>query len=170
MRERAPGAGSVGGVTRKPDPTLLLAGLGVALALLLLVPRHRAHPRFVADPALTPGALNAAVTQATIGATVCIPGWTATIRPPTEYTNDLKAKQLRAYGFRGSPRDYQEDHLVSLGLGGDPLDPRNLWPEPWPRARAVDEIERDLHHRLCTGELSLADVQRRIADLKHLEG
>ena len=32
--------------------------------------------------------------------------------------------------------DYQEDHLISLELGGNPTDPRNLWPEPYPRAVA----------------------------------
>ena len=45
---------------------------------------------------------------------------------------------MRAYGETGSPSDYQEDHLVSLELGGHPTDPRNLWPEPYPRASEVD--------------------------------
>jgi hypothetical protein len=35
------------------------------------------------DPACTPGALNPDVTPATIGATICMSGWTATVRPPT---------------------------------------------------------------------------------------
>jgi hypothetical protein len=26
---------------------------------------------------------------------------------------------------------YEEDHLVSLENGGNPTDPRNLWPEPY---------------------------------------
>ncbi|MGW4529241.1 hypothetical protein [Amycolatopsis sp. NPDC004378] len=33
------------------------------------------------DPACTPGALNPDVTQASIGSTICVSGWTATIRP-----------------------------------------------------------------------------------------
>ena len=44
------------------------------------------------------------------------------------------------YGETGSPSDYQEDHLISLELGGNPTDPRNLWPEPYPRAADVDKI------------------------------
>jgi len=35
----------------------------------------------VADAARTPGTLNPAVTQATIGATICQSGYTATVRP-----------------------------------------------------------------------------------------
>src|SRR5215510_5854842 len=31
--------------------------------------------------------LNPAVTQATIGTTICVRGWTATIRPPPSYTD-----------------------------------------------------------------------------------
>jgi hypothetical protein len=119
---------------------------------------------------LTPGVLNPAVTQANIASTVCRHGWTRTIRPPVSYTNALKARGLRQYRLRGPPSAFQEDHLISLELGGDPVDPRNLWPEPYPRASAVDKIENDLNHRVCTGSLSLADAQRRESALKHTDG
>ena len=82
-------------------------------------------------------------------------GWTKTIRPPTSYTNELKQKQMREYGVGGSMSDYQEDHLISLELGGHPTDPRNLWPEPYPRASEVDSIENELNAKVCSGELSL---------------
>jgi hypothetical protein len=152
------------------DATTLLLVAAVLLAALLLL--HRSHPasRFRADPTLTPGALNRAVTPDTLATTVCVPGWTATIRPPSEYTDHLKAVQIRRYGFPGSTADYQEDHFISLGLGGNPTDPGNLWPEPWPRARAVDTIERELHDKLCHGRLSLEEVQHRIAALKYADG
>jgi hypothetical protein len=153
------------------DATTLLLGAALVLLALLLLGRHDGGgTRFVADPRITPGALNPAVTEATLATTVCVSGWTATIRPPTEYTNHLKLVQLKEYGFPGGPADYQEDHFISLGLGGDPTDPRNLWPEPWPRARAVDTIERELHSELCAGRRSLADVQRRIAAIKDSDG
>jgi hypothetical protein len=111
--------------------------------------------------------LDAAVTQATIASTICKRGWTATVRPPTSYTSALKLRQMAAYGVTGRPGDYQEDHLISLELGGDPIDPRNLWPEPYPRAAAVDQIENDLNDRVCSGELSLAEAQRKETELKH---
>jgi hypothetical protein len=119
---------------------------------------------------LTPGVLNAAVTQSTLGATICRHGWTKTIRPPVGYTNELKLRQLLRYGLHGPPSAFQEDHLISLELGGHPTDPRNLWPEPYPRASAVDRIENDLNHRVCAGSLTLAEAQRRESALKHADG
>ena len=118
----------------------------------------------------TPGVLNPAVAQATIRSTICRRGWTRTIRPPVDFTNALKQRQLRQYGMRGPPSAYQEDHLISLELGGNPADPRNLWPEPYPRASAVDQIENDLNHRVCAGSLTLAEAQRRESALKHHDG
>jgi hypothetical protein len=119
---------------------------------------------------LTPGVLNPAVTQATIGSTICRRGWTKTIRPPVSYTNGLKATGLLRYGLHGPPSAFQEDHLISLELGGNPTDPRNLWPEPYPRAAAVDQVENQLNHLVCTGKLTLAQGQARESALKHAQG
>ena len=74
---------------------------------------------------------------------------------------------MAAYGETATPERYQEDHLISLELGGDPTDPRNLWPEPYPRAAAVDRIENDLNAQVCSGALSLAEAQRKETQLKH---
>ena len=119
---------------------------------------------------LTPGVLNPDVTQSTIRATICRKGWTRTIRPPVSFTNDLKRTGLRAYGLRGPPSAFQEDHLISLELGGDPTDARNLWPEPYPRAAEVDRIENELNAKVCSGRLSLAEAQLRESALKHADG
>jgi hypothetical protein len=148
----------------------------VAIALLLLaiaiVSPHGSSSKgpYHADFVRSPGVLTADVTQANINATICVQGWTKTIRPPTSYTNALKRKQMREYGVGGSPSDYQEDHLISLELGGHPTDPRNLWPEPYPRASEVDSIENDLNAKVCAGELSLDDAQRKESELKHTDG
>jgi hypothetical protein len=120
--------------------------------------------------ALTPGVLNPEVTQATIRSTICKSGWTRTVRPPVSYTNALKTKGLLQYRLRGPPSAFQEDHLISLELGGNPADPRNLWPEPYPRASAVDQIENQLNHLVCTGSITLAEGQRRESALKHASG
>jgi hypothetical protein len=119
---------------------------------------------------LTPGVANHDVTQETIAETICKRGWTATIRPPTSYTDELKLEQMTAYHRLGAVSDYQEDHLISLELGGDPQDPRNLWPEPIERARAVDDAENELNAKICSGEITLAEGQRRISELKHTAG
>jgi len=77
---------------------------------------------------------------------------------------------MRAYGLGGALADYQEDHLISLELGGDPTDPRNLWPEPIKRALVVDQIENELNRKVCEGSLHLAEAQRRESQLKHEDG
>src|SRR4030081_3147458 len=78
------------------------------------------------DSTRTPGVPNPDVTQENIKETVCKAGWTKTIRPKTKYTNDLKVKQIAEYGYSDkSPNAYEEDHLISLQLGGHPTDPRN---------------------------------------------
>jgi hypothetical protein len=64
------------------------------------------------DPHRTPGAINPAVTQETIGSTICVSGWTRTIRPPSEYTTALKRQQIREFGYADRKlSDYEEDHL-----------------------------------------------------------
>jgi hypothetical protein len=142
----------------------------LVLALALRLERHASTGAILADPVRTPGVLNPDVTQATIGSTICRSGWTRTIRPPVEYTNALKERQMRAYGEMGRRSDYQEDHLISLELGGDPTDPRNLWPEPYPRAAAVDRLENELNAKVCDGALSLAEAQAQESTLKHNGG
>jgi hypothetical protein len=144
-----------------------------ALALAVLAIALRVQQGHVSTGAVlprVPGVLNPDVTQADIGSTICVHGWTTTVRPPVEYTNDLKARQMRAYGLTGSLSGYQEDHLVSLELGGDPTDPRNLWPEPYPRAADVDKIENELNGEVCTGKLTLSEAQRKESELKHNDG
>jgi len=152
---------------------LVAAALALALGALWVLVAHRSGPSpraVVADPVRTPGVLNPAVTPATIRATICRHGWTTTVRPPVEYTNALKREQMRAYGETGPLSAYQEDHLISLELGGDPTDPRNLWPEPYPRAAAVDQIENRLNDEVCSGSLSLRDAQVEESTIKHTQG
>jgi hypothetical protein len=151
------------------DAVIALAAVAVVVVLFAHGHGHGAHS-IPADPVRTPGVLNPDVTQVNIRSTICRHGWTDTVRPPTSYTNALKAKQMRRYGETGSLSDYQEDHLISLELGGNPTDPRNLWPEPYPRAADVDRIENERNDQVCSGELTLAEAQQREADLKHTQG
>ena len=111
-------------------------GVVSALAALGIAAASGGTARIVASWKLTPGALNRNVTQRTIGATVCVHGWTRTIRPPASYTSRLKLVQMRQYHESGSPSRYEEDHLIPLELGGHPTSPKKLWPEPHPRADA----------------------------------
>jgi hypothetical protein len=161
------GASSVPGASFSPGPT------GVPLESTVpgsAADRLPGEP----DPVLTPGALNPAVTQATIGSTICVSGWTATIRPPSSYTGALKIEQIVQYGYTDtSTSDYEEDHLISLELGGAPTDLRNLWPEPYTAslsdgrptgAHTKDGLETKLKNEVCSGAILLVTAQAEIGD------
>jgi hypothetical protein len=121
------------------------------------------------NSARTPGAINPLVSQASIGQTICVTGWTATVRPPSSFTTWLKVAQLTSgYTYKGdtSTGDYEEDHLISLELGGAPSAEANLWPEPYGSpegARVKDVVENKLHTLVCGGTITLATAQRAIA-------
>ena len=151
--------------------SVLIAGAVLLLAAAYFQPHNPpSKGPYHADLSRTPGVVNPDVTQQNIATTICKHGWTRTIRPPTDYTNALKLKQMRDYGVGGSPQQYQEDHLISLELGGHPTDARNLWPEPYPRAAEMDSIENDLNAKVCSGAMSLDDAQRKESELKHTDG
>lgn len=120
------------------------------------------------DPSCTPGAVSPAVTQANIGATICRSGYTAEIRPSTSVTSAEKQANAESYDYTGTMRTAEYDHLISLQLGGDPNDERNLWVEPpGPGQRGTyndkDRVETKLRTAVCSGKVPLAIVQRAIA-------
>jgi hypothetical protein len=120
-------------------------------------------------PGRTPGATNPAVTQDTISSTICVSGWTGTVRPSSSVTTALKIHQLASgYSYNGDTvtGDYEEDHLISLELGGAPSAEANLWPEPYNTAegaRVKDQVENKLHALVCSGTISLQTAQTAIA-------
>src|SRR5262245_22986271 len=112
-----------------------------ALALLVLTacsaelridsgpPTTAPAPQVTVDPRAD--MLNPDVTQATIATTICVPGWTATVRPPTTYTGPIETAQIARYGYTDrDPTHYELDHVIPLSLGGAPRAEVNLWPEP----------------------------------------
>ena len=119
------------------------------------------------DPRLTPGSINPDVTQENIQQSVCVKGYTKTIRPPASYTNRVKKSQIRQYGYADTnPKHYEEDHLIALSIGGNPTDPANLWPQSrfseW-GADKKDQLEFVLYKKVCAGEVSLRDAQHAMA-------
>lgn len=123
------------------------------------------------DPFRTPGAVNPDIRQDHIDETICNPDWsTKSVRPPVNYTDKLKREQTYEYSDSDTnPRDYEEDHLIPLELGGNPTDPRNLWPEPNDTsiagggARSKDKVESFLHRQVCSEKMSLDEAQQEIA-------
>ena len=138
---------------------LLTAGFALARDPAVILPTH------------TPGARYSKVTQATIASTVCKKGWTATIRPPASYTNALKRAQLAAWHYADqNPSHYEEDHLVSLEVGGAPRSTRNLWPEPHSQSRKSDPRENAWKKQVCNGTLTLRQAQKLELDYKRKYG
>jgi hypothetical protein len=83
-------------------------------------------------------------------------------------TSPEKRANAAAYRYTGSLAVAEYDHLVSLELGGDPNDPRNLWVEPNATsargfANPKDAVEDRLNHAVCTGRVPLAAAQHVIA-------
>ena len=121
------------------------------------------------DHRITPGAVNPVVTPGTVGRTICRRGWTRTVRPPEQTSQEMKRTVMAAYGHAGERLSgYEGDHLVPLALGGAPADLRNYWPEPldppdgW-TAEMKNELETLLSKMVCSRRLPLDVAQRSIA-------
>jgi hypothetical protein len=140
------------------------------------------------DASVTPGATNPNVTEDNIEQTICVQGFTKTIRPQVAITNRIKRQQMKAYhdtvsqspplpvvGKRADTskcvdhsadrRCYELDHLISLELGGCPDCLTNLWPEaynPKPGAHEKDKVENFLHRQVCSGAMTLDEAQHEI--------
>ena len=123
------------------------------------------------DPKCTPGAISPAVTQSNLKSTICRKGgYTSGIRPSTSVTGKEKELNAASYGFTGRMGDAEYDHLISLQLGGDPNDYRNLWVEPADPGHkkgsgvnnAKDPVETKLHTAVCKGTVTLAAAQKAI--------
>jgi len=153
---------------------------------LLMLPSYSlatANGPVLPNAQVTPGAINPAVNQSTIGQTICVLGYTKTIRPPVSYTTALKKSQLRTFPYSSygstDTKLFEEDHLIPLELGGNPTSPKNLWPESWSgasSARLKDALENKLHLLVCSHTLTLKVAQRAIATnwylayLKYVQG
>ena len=123
-----------------------------------------ALPSGLPNAKATPGATNSNVTQENIGDTICVPGYSAKIRPPVSYTNKLKKLQLSTPPYKSSlPLSaFEEDHLIALSVGGHPKDPKNLFPQHWTianGAKTKDKLETKLHSLVCKRLIPLKEAQ-----------
>ncbi len=102
------------------------------------------------------------MTQANIQSTICVAGWTDTVRPSSSWIKSLKIAQMATWGIIGSTSTTEEDHLIPLELGGAPKDSRNLWPEIGGIPNKKDTLENRLKTSVCNGTLTLAEAQSAI--------
>jgi len=112
--------------------------------------------------------LNPDVTEGTVKKTICVPGYTKSVRPATSYTNGVKAKLLTEAGIDHSRiGDFELDHIVPLALGGHPRKLSNLVLQPWEGehgAKRKDSLEVRMHSLVCHGEVGLTEAQGCIAE------
>ena len=127
------------------------------------VPTSRAAPPtggiLIQDMSLSPGAADPRVTQANIHETICVVGYSASVRNVSAAT---KRNVFAEYGISNpAPGAYEVDHLIPLELGGS-NDITNLWPEPYTgpdNAHDKDVWENRLHKQVCLGQVTLAVAQ-----------
>jgi hypothetical protein len=104
---------------QKVSPRILLVAVALILLGIAIVRPHGSPSQgpYHADSARTPGVLNPDVTQRNINSTICVHGWTKTIRPPTSDTNARKEEQMRNTAWRPDLR-YQRitDSPCSAGI------------------------------------------------------
>jgi len=127
------------------------------------------------DSKCTPGSTNPAVTQETIKKTICVSGWTKTIRPPSSFTGRVKVAQLKLYGdsyHDKVPSHFEEDHFLPLTVGGNPTDSKNLFPQLWhlnvngydAGAYTKDRIEVLINKKICKEEITLQQGQEMLLE------
>ena len=147
--------------------TQLKLHLALGLCLVSWQPLGWSQTTGLPDPRQTPGAISAAVNPSNLQTTVCVRGYTDSVRPDKRYTNRLKRQMLRDRGVQDTdPRKYELDHLIPLSIGGNPTDPKNLWPQPregtW-SAEQKNDLEFVVYKMVCNGDIGLAEAQQRIA-------
>ena len=111
-------------------------------------------------------ALNPDVRQETITQTICVPGYTASVRPSTTYTNGVKLKLMQEQSIPAAAAgSFELDHRVPLALGGHPRNLKNLMLQPWEGedgAKKKDRLERALQRLVCASKVMLDDARRAI--------
>lgn len=106
------------------------------------------------DPVLTPGVVRPLTRTA-----ICTTRWGLDRR---HVTVTMRRAVFAAYGIPWANRgQYELDHLVPRSLGGAD-DVRNLWPQPWPAAKAKDRVEVRLQRAVCAGTVTLHDAQQQM--------
>ena len=108
--------------------------------------------------------LNPAVTQETIGATICTAGWTRTVRPYVGDMKRIKAEMLAAIGDDRPPESLRTRPSHPARPRRRPRDRRNLALQPIDEARQKDVIEVCLSSLVCQGKITLEDAQSAVLE------
>jgi hypothetical protein len=126
----------------------------IPIALLFFV-----QPAFAGELPINP-----AVTQATISATICKPGWAKGIRPRSVVMDRIKRDKLHAAGWTDADKNrFEIDYIIPLSLGGAPDDPNNFHLEA-----GSEIVEKEaalgacLPRLVCERRLMLDEVRKAV--------
>ena len=128
----------------------------MVLMVALLLMGARVGPPEAYPPKGITGETDPNVTQATIGSTVCVVGYTTRVRAVSEA--DKRFVLRRDHATEPS----EVDHFISLELGGTNNRDRTLWAEGYAGeygARVKDAVESALKREVCSGRMTLKDAQ-----------
>jgi len=82
------------------------------------------------------------------------------------YQHAQEAADASVWLCRHQPQALRGRPSIPLSIGGNPQDPRNLWPEPriseWNAAKK-DTLEYTLYRMVCDGEITLKEAQNEVA-------
>lgn len=110
-------------------------------------------------------ALNQDVRQDTIHSTICVPGYSATARPGTAYTNPVKFRLMDSADVpREDAKDWALDHKIPIALGGHPRKLDNLQLLTREENSRKARIEVKLLCYVCTGAMPLAQAQQEVVE------
>lgn len=142
-------------VRKTPQEAAFIVGFAICLSV---------EAGGLPDSRQTPGTADPAVTQDNIGLTICVPGYTKTVRPPTSYTNRIKRELLETnYKGREEIDSVQLDHLIPLNVGGHPTSRENLWLQSYSDehdASYKDRCEVATGRAVCQGRVGLIEAQK----------
>jgi hypothetical protein len=109
--------------------------------------------------------LNSSVNPHTIYQTICVHGWTKTVRPPVGFTNNIKRQMMMDIGVpQEGVSDITLDHKIPLALGGSPDNLANLMLQPDDESKDKDRVEVCLARAVCAGKVNLTVAQKAIWD------
>jgi hypothetical protein len=128
--------------------------LGAALALMWMGRAATADEVLPVNPDVTPD---------NVDQTICVSGFSHTVRPPWHVTNEIKRKLLVEAGVPPEQaHDFILDHRIPISSGGSPDDPANLILQSKEEAAEKDRAENRAHSLICTHRLGLRDAQTMI--------
>jgi hypothetical protein len=121
---------------------------------------------------------NPDVTPDNIATTICVSGYSHTVRPPSQVTGAIKRRLLSDAGLPPDMvHDFILDHIIPISVGGSPDDPRNMVLQPKAEASLKDRAENRAHSLVCTHRLDLRQAQqtmwsdwRRLLPARALQG